>query len=162
MEARPEVESPTPQPAFVPEPAEIEVLATGTPPVFTRATLMTMARDNAVTNFGTPGWDVGGGLLGCGGLLLGSILGAIVAGGPGVIIGAVAGVVSTAEGLANQANSVVPIPEELESADAQLQEQYRQLYRAETRKLKRTSIYSGIGGCCLAWLGFSMIAAVGS
>ncbi len=36
---------------------------------------------------------------------------------------------------------MVPIPEKLESVDPQVLKKYRQLYRAETRRLRRKSIY---------------------
>lgn len=163
MEAGPEVEKPTLLPAPVPEPAEIEVVAAGTPPIYSGASLRTMARNNAGANFGAPGWDIGGGFLGCGGMFIGSILGVVIGGFSDIsfMIGAGVGGFIVVELIARQPNIVVPIPEELASAEAQLQEQYRHLYLTESRKLKRTSILAGMGGCCLLWLGISMAGASG-
>ncbi len=158
MEVGPEVELPTPQPAPGPEPAEIEVSAAGGPPVFTEAALMTMALKNAARNHNTAGWGIGGGLLGCGGMLAGAIGGVIMADAItysfvgslfGFGIGAVGGGVLTAELLVRFPTSV-PLTAELAGATPQQREKYRQLYRAEARKEKEESIYYGVGYGCAA------------
>jgi len=134
-----------------PEPARIEAAAAGGPPVFTEAALMTMAQNNAKRDHNTTTWRLSGGLLGCGGMFLGSMLGATIAEFPGFIAGAAAGGIGAAEMLASAAPAVAAIPEELESADPQVLKKYHQLYQAETRKLKRKSIYSGVTGVgCVA------------
>ncbi len=127
-----------------PEPAEIGA----GPPLFTEAALRTMALKNAARNHNTAAWGVRGACLGCGGMYLGAMFGETVAsnGKRGFIDGAFVGAILMPAGLLRAAsvnNIAVPIPEELESADPELREQYRQLYQAETRRLKRKSIYMG-------------------
>ncbi|MBA7599380.1 hypothetical protein ES703_06412 [subsurface metagenome] len=135
-----------------PEPARTKVTAKGTPPVFSETALMTLARNNAKRDHNTATWGIGGGLLGCGGMFAGSMAGAMVAEGFGFIIGAVVGGAAAAEGLASVAPAVIPIPEELESADPDLHEKYHQIYQAETHKLRRKSTYKGVigAGCAAA------------
>ncbi|UCH63228.1 MAG: hypothetical protein JSU77_01900 [Fidelibacterota bacterium] len=128
------------------EPAETEVAAIGRPPVFTETALRIMARNNAEKNHYSTAWGLGGGLLGCGGMVLGSIVGAIVAEFPGFIIGATAGGVTTTEVSASTPPTIVPVPEQLKSADPLVRHKYRQFYLAEIRKLRRKSIYSGMVG----------------
>ncbi len=145
-----------------PEPAKIEAAAEGGPSLFTEAVLRTMALKNAARNHNTAAWGIGGGLLGCGGMYACAIgVGIVVyviAGRLsyesvflgskmpyGIGMGAVVGGVLTAELLARSPTSV-SLPAELAGATPQLREQYRQLYRAEARKLKRKSIYGGIAG----------------
>ncbi len=144
-----------------PEPAKIEAAAVGAPPLFTKAVLRTMAQNNAKMNHNTARWGVGGGCLGCGGMYACAIgVGIVVyviAGRLsyesvffgkmpyGIGMSAVAGGLLTAELLAKSPTSV-SLPAELAGATPQLREQYRQLYRAEARKLKRKSIYGGIAG----------------
>lgn len=142
-----------------PEPERTEAAAAGGPPVFTEVTLMTMARNNAKTNHNAVAWGVGGGLLGCGGMFLGSMLGAIIAEFPGFVLGAAAGGVVSTEGFASTAPAIIPIPEKLELSDSQLHEKYRQLYQAETRKLRRKSTYCGVVsvGCAAAAAMFFLI-----
>ena len=141
-----------------PEPVETAAAAVGAPPAFSETALRTMALKNAARNHNTAAWGVGGGLLGCGGMLAGAMGGLIVAdeiAGSledlvyGLGMGAVVGGVLTAELLARSPTSV-SLPAELAGATPQLREQYRQLYRAAARKLKRRSIYGGVAGCAAA------------
>ena len=148
MEAKPEVQLPPRQPALVPEPAEIEVFAAGTAPVFTEAVLRTMEVKNAARNHNALAWGIGGGLFGCGGMWAGAIGGSILAEAisysgsfVGLIIGTVMGGVLTVELLAGLPTSV-PLPAELAGATPQQREKYRELYRAAARKEKRESIYN--------------------
>ncbi len=139
-----------------PEPAKIEVAAAGTPPVFSETTLRIMAQNNAKRDHNTTAWGIGGGLLGCGGMYLGAMLGAMGVEGSGglrYILWAGAGGLAAAEGLANTPDIVVPIPEQLKLPDPQVRNKYRQLYQAETRKLRRKSIYGGMVGCAVTYCG---------
>ena len=158
MEARPEVELPAPQPALVPEPAEMEAFAAGPPPVFTEVDLMTLAVKNAARNYNAVAWQIGGGLLGCGGMFLGGIVGASLVGFPGFVIGAGVGAVGASEMMAASVTEV-PLPVELEAAAPDLQETYRQAYISQTRELRRYSIYSGVLGTA-AFAGIGLLGII--
>ena len=132
-----------------PEPARIEVAAAGEPPVFTEAALRTMALKNAARDNSAAFWKRRGRDLGCGGMYLGAMLGAEIAGSPGRFIGAGIGYFATAELIANAGTALVPIPEELESADPELREKYHQLYLAEVRELRKRSFFRGVLSCAV-------------
>ncbi|MFB0515271.1 MAG: hypothetical protein ACETWG_01555 [Candidatus Neomarinimicrobiota bacterium] len=80
----------------------------------------------------------------------------------GFIIGAGVGGVGVAEILASTATAI-PMPPELEQANPQLREKYRQAYRDQTRVLRRKSIYNGmIGVACATGLGLLLLVAMAS
>ncbi len=130
---------PPPQPASPVAPVTSRTQVTGGGSV-----LLTMARANAREDHDSAYWRLRGGLLTAGGTWFGSLIGIGIGGGGGFLMGAGLGAVGTAEILARANSREVPIPVELESVSPRQQEQYRQLYQAETRQLRKQSIYSGL------------------
>ena len=123
----------------------MEVFTAGTHPLFAETVLKSLAVKNAARNHNTAAWQVGGGLLGCGGMFLGGILGANLLGFPGFVIGTGVGAVGTSEMIAASVTEVA-MPVELEAATPELQEAYRQAYVSQTLELRRNSIYRGVWG----------------
>jgi hypothetical protein len=95
-------------------------------------------------------WRLSGGLLGCGGMVLGGIVGAgILESFGGFIIGTGAGGVGTVE-LLLSTPPPIRFPKELAQASAPQREIYKRSYIAETQALRRKSAYGGIAGTAAA------------
>ncbi|MCH7521174.1 MAG: hypothetical protein IIB42_05675 [Candidatus Marinimicrobia bacterium] len=124
-----------------PAPMSGPLVVAGTAPVLTTQQVSSLARAEAQRRHIGGAWAAGGGLLGCGGMFLGGVLGGNLLGFPGFLIGAGVGAIGASEMMAASVTEV-PLPVELEAATPELQETYRQAYVSRTRALRRSSIYS--------------------
>ena len=141
-----------------PAPVRGPLVVAGTAPVLTTQQVSSLARAEAQRRHIGGAWAAGGGLLSCGGMFLGGVLGGNLLGFPGFLIGAGVGAIGASEMMAASVTDV-RLPVELEAATPELQETYRQAYESRTRALRRTSIYSGVLGLA-ACAGIGLLALI--
>ena len=142
-----------------PAPMSGPLVAAGTSPALTTLQVSSLARAEAQRRHIGGAWVAGGGLLGCGGMFLGGVLGGSFLGFPGFLIGVGVGAVAAPAVMMSASVPDVPMPVEMEGATFDLQETYRQAYESRTRTLRRTSIYRGVLGLA-ACAGIGLLALI--
>lgn len=118
--------------------------------------VVSMARADAKRHLKSGFWTFGGGLASCGAILLGGEIGAGIAGLPGSLIGTAIAAFVVPEILPRSTPVVTTPPAELSHASPEQREQYRQAYIDETYRLRKKSIregeFAGLIGTCIAVL----------